>query len=272
MNGTPFDPMPYDNTYSGVWPEPPSPAIGVGYTFDSSKMVLQYGATNVTTNNEGYQFGLMSGPLFEPTPENLSLMACDWDPNQTCGWQAWDKLDEYYTWETGPNDWNKFTALEDPATGDFEVFDPPLQVKYVHYWDPVGDPTNTSLFYLEYSGFGNLWGIPGHCVDQDSGAEVDCGEGARWIPQFSIPDTDPIALGPSSVTDAVNDTTIYYVKALQKEQMMKKETDLTNCEAAGLTIPIPSYPLPNLSEFVDPNIGDEPAISGPPKVIGGIVQ
>jgi len=268
MNGTPFDPMPYDNTYSGVWPAPPSLDVGVYYTFDSSNMVLRDGTdTAVTTRNEGYQFGVMSGPLFEPTPENLSLMACDWSADQTCGWQAWNNLDEYYTWETGPNDWNQFTALKDPDTLEFEKFDPPLQVKYVHYWDPVGDPTNTSLFYLEYSGFGNLWGIPGHCVDRDSGAEVECGDGTRWIPQFSIPDTDPITLSPSSVTDAVDGTTLYYVKALQKEQMMK-QTDGANC--SGLTIT--PYGLPNLSEFVDPNIGTEPAVSGPPKVIGGVVQ
>jgi len=89
---------------------------------------------------------------------------------------AWGELPEFYTWETGANDWNQFTALKDPATLEFEKFDPPLQVKYVHYWDPAGDPTDTSLFYLEYSGFGNLWGIPGHCVDRDSGEEVPCGE------------------------------------------------------------------------------------------------
>ena len=32
-----------------------------------------------------------------------------------------------------------------------------------------------------------------------------------------------------------------------------------------------TYVLPNLSEFVDPNIGVEPVVAGPPKVIGGVV-
>jgi len=54
--------------------------------------------------------------------------------------------------------------------------------------------------------------------------------------------------------------TLYYVKALQKEQMMS-QTDLANC--SGLTIA--PYDLPPLSEFVDPDIGTEPATSGPRK-------
>jgi len=203
----------------------------------------------------------MSRPLFEPTTDDLSLLACDWDPSITCGWQAWNKLDVFYPWETGPNDWNKFTALykEDQGTKTFEKFDPPLQVSYVHQWDPQ-NPTGTSTFNLDYSGFGNLWGIPGKCIDWNTGNEVDCGEGTRWIPQFSI------AAG-SEVTDVSDGTTRYYVKPLEEEQRMK-QVDISGC--TGLT-PI-TYDLPNISQWQDPNIGAEPKVEGPPAVIGGVLQ
>jgi hypothetical protein len=233
---------------------PPSQAQYISYTFDSSNMVLQENGQNVvlSTENQNYEWGIMSGPLFEPNQTNLNALACDWDSNSTCGWQAWSELDVFYTWETGPNEWNKFTALKD-ANGNFLTFDPPLQVEYTHDW---GNGT-TSKFYLEYSGFGELHGIPGTCVDWDTGEEESCDDTSRWVPDFNIPDG----------SEVVNGNTSYLVKALEKEQRMKSVAT-SNCSALTTT----SYSLPSIADWEDPNIGNPPEVSGAPAVIGGVVQ
>ncbi|MBI5098557.1 MAG: hypothetical protein HZB30_04900 [Nitrospirae bacterium] len=250
------DQWPYNNTYGQPQGVPPAEAQYISYGFNSSQMVLTSDSIPVLATGDTYQWGVMSGPLFEPTPENLALLACDWNPSQTCGWQVWNNLPEFYTWETGPNDWNKFTALVDPSDSSVLKFDPPLQVSYVHTWDDL----STSMFNIEYSGFGNLQGIPGKCIDWDSGNEVECGEGTRWIPQFSIAEG-------SEVTDVSDGVTKYYVKPLEKEQRMK-QLDSSFCSALTTT----TYSLPSISEWVDPNIGTEPVVEGAPNVIGGVVQ
>ena len=128
------------------------------YTFDKQSMQLMSGTNPVvaTNSSQKFQFGKMSGPLFDPT--HLNLLECKmiydpsnpFDPDSTCGWKAWNDLSEYYTWETGPNSWNQFAALKDRSR--LFKFEPPLLVSYDHEWDDH----STSRFYLEYSGFGNL--------------------------------------------------------------------------------------------------------------------
>ncbi len=243
---------------------PPSQAQYISYTFDSSNMVLQENGQNVvlSTENQNYEWGIMSGPLFEPNQTNLNALACDWDPNSTCGWQAWSELDVFYTWETGPNDWNKFTALKD-SNNNFLTFDPPLQVEYIHNW---GNGT-TSKFYLEYSGFGELHGIPGTCVDWDTGEEESCDATSRWVPDFNIPDGSEVTSGNNS----------YLVKALEKEQRMRlsnpnDSSDITACTSAGLSTVDYTNQLPDINDWEDPNIGSAPTVTGPPAVIGGVVQ
>jgi len=246
---------------------PPDPSNAVTYTFDTTTMLLQYQGNAVVQNAAitGYDYGIMTGALFEPTAANLDLLKCDWDNNQTCGWKAWSELNIFYTWETGLNDWNKFTALKD-AQDTIVKFDPPLQATYVH---SQADNTksdykyNGSKFYLEYSGFGNLQGIPGKCVNMDTGLEADCSTGGpntpiQWVAGFTIPNG-------SAATDG-DDT--YYIKALEKSQRMQQ--DPAGC--AGLEASLNTYTLPTLADWVDPNIGDEPTVTAAPAVIGGIVQ
>jgi hypothetical protein len=182
------------------------------------------------------------------------MMPGDPNPDSTCGWKTWSELPEYYVWETGPNTWNQFTALRDQSTQEVLEFEPPLLVSY------VGGESGTSTYYLEYSGFGNLNGIPGKCVDPATGADMPCGPDSRWVPEFNIP-------GGSRVDDVVIGTP-YFVKPLEMEQRMKDTGDPGLCA----DIPFTTYPLPSLSDFVDPNIGSEPVVEGPPAVIGGVVQ
>ncbi|MBI5408926.1 MAG: hypothetical protein HZA14_06135, partial [Nitrospirae bacterium] len=170
---------PSDATYTNDYN--PQTAQAHDYTFSSSAddMVLKDGGNSLLWVSDGSgqnQWGFMSGPLFNPSAGNLALLACDdWNNNQlqddgTCGWKAWSELTEYYTWETGPEQWNQFTALKD-SNGTVLKFEAPLQLQYVH------SQTNASAydykyngvsFYLEYSGFGNLHGIPGTCIDMDT--------------------------------------------------------------------------------------------------------
>ncbi|NOZ25355.1 MAG: hypothetical protein GXO94_04595 [Nitrospirae bacterium] len=244
----------------------PSSATNYTFTFDAANMVLTYSGSNVvlTSTDSPNEWGVTSGPLFVPTTENLSALACDWDTtgNTTCAWQAWSNLSEFYTWETGLNEWNRFTALKD-ASNNFLTFDPPLPVKYVHTQTDATKPDykyNGSTFYLEYNGFGDLFGIPGKCVDWDSGEDESCDETSRWVPEITIPDG-------SEVTDGTDGTTTYLVKALEKEQRMKAVAE-TSC--SGLTAT--SYTLPSIDDWVDPAIGDAPEISSAPAVIGGVLQ
>ncbi|MBI5742044.1 MAG: hypothetical protein HZA16_15170 [Nitrospirae bacterium] len=239
------------------------------YTFDSSSsdMILKESGNSLIWADDGSgqnQWGAMSGPLFEASEANLALLACDdWNANGiaddgTCGWKAWSELSEYYTWETGGNSWNQFTALKDSG-GSVLEFQAPLQVQYVHSAE-AGAPDfkyDGTTFYLEYSGFGNLWGIPGACVDMDTGEATSCGPDTRWVPEFGIADG----------SDVYDGTNYYLVKALEKEQRMTS-VDVSNCSSLTLT----TYDLPSIDLWEDPDIGSEPAVTNAPAVIGGVVQ
>ncbi len=237
----------------------PYAASYYSYAYSAGGMVISYNSSPVsaTTVNSAYQWGINSGPMFAPTTTNLANLACEYDTTTTCAWQAWNSLDEYYTWETGPNDWNKFTALQDPSDDSFLTFQAPLSVKYTHA--AAGSYQNAS-FFLEYNGFGDLSGLPGKCVDEDTGADTDCGPGTRWVPELSMPDG-------TEVVDLSDDTTTYLVKALEKEQQMKTVA-VSNCSALATT----TYTLPDIADWVDPDIGTEPTIDGAPAVIGGVLQ
>ena len=241
-------------------------ASGHNFTFaaTASDMILKDGGNPLvlSSSSNSYQWGVMSGPLFEPTSANLALLACDWNSNQTCGWKAWGALNEYFTWETGPNNWNQFTSLTD-SNGTALTFDAPLQVVYTH---SQTDQTksdykfNGAKFFMEYSGFGNLWGIPGKCINQDTGADTSCGPGTRWIAEFSIADG-------AELTNSSNSATKYLVKALEKEQRMKNVA-ASSCSSLTLT----SYTLPSMSDWTNPSIGSEPTVTNAPAVIGGVLQ
>lgn len=237
------------------------------YTFDSAAMVIKDKSGNpvVQTAVDGAQFGMMSGPMFDPdNADNMVALKCgdmmmdDSSKNGICPWKAWSELDVFYTWETGNNNWNKFTALK--KDGAFLTFDPPLQVQYTH--SETGSNYNGSKFYLEYAGFGDLHGIPGTCVDFNTGEKIPCGPNTRWIPEFSIP-------AGSEVTDGSDATKKYYIKPLEREQRMKKVDDSV-CEAAGLEFF--EWSLPTMLDWKDPKIGTEPVIIGAPAVVGGVVQ
>jgi hypothetical protein len=123
--------------------------------------------------------------------------------------------------------WNKYTGLVD-ADGAMVVFDPPISLNYVHL-------ENGIKYHLEYSGFGELQGIPWMQIEGTD----------RWYPEITIPD------GSEAITDDGLNTP-YYVKGLEAEQKMS-EVDEANCS----TLEFGDLATPD-QDFVDPDIGDMP--------------
>lgn len=262
---------PANVTYYPTWDPGTGQSTVHSYTFSSASMLLMDGSNPMimASTSANYQWGINTGALIDPSTPNLTtLLDCNWDNDgnpatnpQTCGWKAWSALDVFYTWETGPNNWNQFTAIKD-ASNAFVVFEPPLQVEYVH---SQTDPTaydykyNGAKFFLEYSGFGQLHGIPATCVNMDTGEQVSCSAGSsgssvRWVPEFVIESGAPVQAGA------------YIVKPLEMEQRMRKSD--TGCTGLNTT----TYTLPDISEWTDPAIGAEPVVADAPAVIGGVLQ
>jgi hypothetical protein len=79
---------------------------------------------------------------------------------------------------------------------------------------------------MDYTGFGSLQGIPGKCVDMDTGADTQCASSPsiRWVPAFVIP---PIQADGVTFTIVTADTGAgpveYFVKPLEVGQRMKKD-------------------------------------------------
>jgi len=252
------------------------------YSFSASAgaggMTLMLGSypAILTSISATQQYGIQSGPLFDPSSANVALLACPagmgWGPGQICSWQAWSVLPEFYTWETGPNTWIQCSGVKD-SNGTFVKFDSPLMVKYVGLGDPYG--TLGTTFMLQYGGFGQLNGIPGKCVDMNTGLDADCSTGnngnntIRWVPQFTIPTT--FGGNPTTLTDGADSTIQYFVKPLEVEQRMK--ADPGACTALQGT-DFSSYTLPDMTLWSDPVAanGAEPTVTGAPAVIGGVVQ
>lgn len=252
----------------------PQPNTASDYSFATSDMLLKENgvAAVMTTTSDTFRYGLRSGPLFSPTAENLAQLACPWDANQICGWQAWQKLPEFYVWETGTQPWNQLTLLKD-ASNTILTFQPPLQLSYTFdtasssVTAGVTPPPTGAKFFLQYEGFGNLHGIPGDCVDPETNQKAQCGPGVRWIPQFSLRDSLPTPPG-AQLDDANAPSTHYLVKGLEKEQRMQKIA-LTQCDALNLAT---AGNMPTQSGLVAPAIGTEPVVDQAPAVIGGVVQ
>ncbi|MBI5638637.1 MAG: hypothetical protein HZA03_11785 [Nitrospinae bacterium] len=258
---------------------------------NAGSVTLTTANTNLTNEWGGtLDWGAQTGPLFNPAAVVAStaatvadgtagktyaeLLKCPWDPTawgtgaQVCPWQAREQLPIYYTWETGWNNWNYLTALKGPNPATTVVpFDQPLDVTFTYPSTATGtNPAATDTkyagvpFMLNYGGFGDLWGIPGQCVDPDTNTAVDCSAGAnmRWVPEFAIPDGSLVTNGTGN----------YYVKGLEMEQRMAKVAD-ASCSA----LTVPTYTLPDATNFKDPSdIGTEPTITDAPKVIGGVTQ
>src|SRR5882724_4497822 len=170
---------PYISATFNSWQPTTTP---VTYTLSGNVLVNSDAAVVDTAaadyqSNAMYQNGVMSGRLVE----NLVDAQCGTDQNsnpQYCDWKI-SSANVYYQWQTGPNNWDQFTAVKD-GSGSFLHFDAPLNVSFkvpanAAGNSPYGAYANTNLI-LQYGGFGDLWGIPGSCVSSVTNQVVDCND------------------------------------------------------------------------------------------------
>ena len=226
------------------------------YRFDKSDMTLYYDAAGDDSNSQPvglasgqvptdgpYMWGMQSGPMVTDTTGIVNP------------WDVWD-LTEFYTYETGHNEWNQYGAVVD-SLGAPVVFDAPLQFLYTHSTanDRNADTTyDGEAYYLEYNGPGDLWGIPSEGVDLNGDSEPD-----RWYPLFSLADGVPV--GPTG--------TEYVVRGIEMEQTMSE------APGAAPTLDVTaadSLVLPTAADYTMPNNGAEPTVTDPPAVVDGEVQ
>lgn len=256
------------NQYGGV-----VEASLVQYNLDAASGNLRDGTTAIDFTAgapAGFQWGVRTGKLFPASA--LGTDAGAGQIGQTVGpntvYSPWsvDKLATYYVWESGENPWNQFSGVKD-GSNNFVRFDPPMSVDYVvPAGAAYGDYAGTSIV-LQYGGFGNLWGIPGECVDQNTNEEVSCNTpNARYVPEFMIPQDATAGL-------VSNNAGNYLVKWLDREIRFAKKLS-SDCTDAGLTLPSVTLDVAAMgSSAVDSSsIGAAPAVTNAPRVIHGEVQ
>lgn len=264
-------PTPFTGNTFNNW-NPTSAQNVVQYLSDDTAAVLKdgNGAAVTYTNAEGYQShpqyfnGVRSGRLFT----SLALAECSQGSGTYCEYKV-NEAEVYYQWETGANSFNQFAAVKD-GSGEYVAFDAPLQVTYaVPNGAAYGDYAGKSIV-LQYGGYGDLWGIPGHCVSRATNEVVNCGDGTRYVPAFVIPQ--------STTTGVVTaNGTSYLVKWLDREiRFAPKATSV--CTTAGLTLPV-GMVLPTSADLKNPSdansdayIGAKPAVDEAPRVIHGDVM
>ena len=78
-------------------------------------------------------------------------------------------------------------------------FDPSENVLYtVPNGSVYGSRAGKSI-QLQSNGFGNLFGVPGFCVDPPDNDQVDCSTAnARYVPLFSLPDGATMTLASTN--------------------------------------------------------------------------
>jgi len=141
----PIDQTDIDNAAADEQAYRGGPPVEKTYTFDISELVLKDAdgdpviiGSGLDLSESMYTWGYNMMPLVEGSGVV--------DP--------WNE-DTYYSWETGPNEWNQFATVKD-SNGDYEAFDPPLRFSYTHSTasDLNGDAThNGKKFNIEYDGF-----------------------------------------------------------------------------------------------------------------------
>ena len=212
-----------------------------------------------------YGHGVRSGVLFT----DLAGAECSEGSGTYCETKASEQV-VYYRWETGAESHNQFAGLKD-SEGVFVEFDAPLQVNYsvpdeAKYGEYAGQQ-----IVLQYGGFGDLWGIPGHCVSPSTNEVVSCdGENARYVGAFTIP-------FDATQGRVVSGSDTYLVKWLEREIRFAPKA-LSECESAGLQLPV-DVSLPTSAELQNPSdpssaayIGLKPDVAAAPRVVQGEVK
>ncbi len=264
---------PFANGTDSQWFSAPDAAHTVSYTFGATGLVdgnsvavILEQANQYPPDSQYAQNGIQTGWLVDTALTNQNC------PAGTPGTMVCVPANPttYYTWQTGPNQWNQSLWLT--TGGNVVPFDPPQNVAYTV---PTGAAYGTYSglpILLQFNGFGNLQGIPGSCVNPTDNSPVDCGtNGASYVPSFSIADGTTMTL--PDLTGAT--TTPIIVKALNGQILLKSlGSNAAQCSSMTLTpLTLPSGGLHDPSSATDSEyLGTEPTVTSAPKVIDGVVQ
>ena len=262
-------------------------ATTYGYTFHSGLVYSgaldaahAVDASGVARGSMGaYQSGLNSGSMVADA--DLSSIRCDSNGTPNAGGSHYcpylvDQAETVYQWETGPNQWNKYFGADGITIAPPKALSLAAAAVFNNGAPDAGNNIrgraaadltkfNGNKVQLQFNGFGELQGIPGHCVNPDTNQVVtSCGPGTRWVPAFDMVDGAVVS----------DDSHNYYVKYLEREMRLGK----VNCsEASGVSLAgAGNLSLPN-SGLVDVNprtkLGAEPTpASTKPAVIDGLIQ
>lgn len=263
---------PYGNGTEHQWFNAPA-ANTVSYSFDAGGLEDSSGGTaapvvleQASQYPQGSMYaqnGIHSGRLFDAPLTNGNCAGAV-PVGTVC--EPSNPL-TYYTWATGPQQWSQSLWLTDGTS--VVAFDAPQNIAYTVPNDPAYGSYAGVPILLQFNGFGNLYGIPGSCVDPVNNAKVTCDSpNARYVPQFSLPDGATMTL-PSPSTPLI-------VKALSAEIRLKDLGPSASSPCAAMTLSTVTPPSGGTHDPSDPAdvqyIGVEPSVTASPKVIDGVIQ
>lgn len=220
----------------------------VAYTLTGTSGLANDESIAVTPQQGGQ---IMSGPLLTASQYNSILrngfpdMAKLYDGTIT----------SYLQWQSGSG-FNQYVGVAD-SSGTALPLNAPLQLTYTN-------PVTGGNTFLQYSGVGNLQGVPGECVDQNESpvGQNQCGQpGYTWIPTYNI-------TSGAQVSD-VTGTNSYWVKQLFVSQIMKANGSCGSLQS-NLTL-AKALTLPTLSGFTPVDNGPMPNVTKP-SIIDGVNQ
>lgn len=237
---------------------------------DAQSQPVVFTDANALQQHPQYQSGVRSGRLF--TSADLTAVACDDQSGNLCDYKV-NSLDVYYVWETGASSWNQLATVKD-TNGNYLHFDAPLQLNYTvpATGAQYGEYAGKSMV-LQYGGFGDLWGLPGHCVSHLTNQTVNCGmqnEDVRYVPAFAIKKGELVTSGQHT----------YLVKWLEREIRFARKDMSDGVSCAGLSTATINVTLPTAADLKDPSspaqidvyIGEKPTLTDSPRVIQGDVK
>jgi hypothetical protein len=266
----------------------------VTYTWSATDYTLKLNGVDVSASSlsgidteklkqSNYRWGIHGGVLADGSGNHFSpggAFDCDAAGSGTdlCESTGIDKVSTYYRFETGLNDWNTSTFLT-KADGTYLAFSAPIKMAYTVPNDTtVYGEYSGARMSLEFSGFGDLNGIPGRCISPDTNEEVSCDSDSRWYPVFTLPDGAEIT-APAGTAGG----TVKYVKYLDRELRFKRDPNVT-AAMLGITFgDLTSLPdeKDNTTVADDPSNASSPVFAGAwdanrfkvaPKVIHGEPQ
>ncbi len=206
--------------------------------------------------NPMWQGGINSGRMF-----TLDLVKSGSSCLSTDAYCEPSAPPDYYTYQTGTNQWNQTMWLT-TAAGSPVSFDPP---QIASFTVPSGGAYGSwagKAIQLQFNGFGNLNGIPGNCIDPQTNAVASCGPSTRFVPAFALADGSALNLGGQAVL----------TRALDSELRLSSLA----CGAlstTGVTATLPTELPHNPTVLSDPSyIGTAPQVLGAPSVIDGVLQ